>query len=169
MGMDCTIAICDNDGTIISDNICDFRNSEWFNLLQEEGCEDTEYAYINWNYGIPDKVSKQIQEDYDNRIESGYFNFRWITADDYVNWFERYRPDISAGWMPTYDKWLYEKKHILNEDNMYRYLASVSLGERKEYQFVEIEKELDDSKYIYDYLMQNEYSKTWNLIFYFDY
>ena len=85
-----------------------------------------------------------------------------------MNWFERYRPDISAGWMPTYDKWLYEKKHILNEDNMYRYLASVSLGERKEYQFVEIEKELDDSKYVYDYLMQNEYSKTWNLIFYFD-
>ena len=161
MGVDIHMHIIDKDGKVLAKEIFDGRNSDWFNNLQ--GCGwDEEYDYFPAYSGLPENCAKEIKSFMG---EIGYYGFCDMTIRDYRNWFNKYRPDIKAGWVSTYDKWRMERKHYIPED------LPISLSpedNKDDMHFVEYENIHDCSKWLYNYLEKNDFPMDAHIVYYFD-
>lgn len=164
MGVDIHMSII-KDKEYVAKDIYNGRNSEWFNNLQERG-DAYEYDFLPIAYyncfpkeDTPEDLNiEKLQED-------GYYGFRTIKVDDYVNWFEKYRPDKDAGWVTTYDKWRIENKGYVPEE-VSHYLDPDD--NPADMHFVVIEKKYDNAKWLYNYIMNKEINFDAYIIYYFD-
>ena len=119
MGMDIWIHVADKDGNFVKEDLWDGRNSNWFNKIIHE---DDEYEFVHWIYNdqadfVPDEIKKNFDDSEEN---FGYFGFKAVKVADLLNWYDRYRPDVDAGYIRKYDKWKWENKGIA-PNNIYHY------------------------------------------------
>lgn len=92
------------------------RDYEWFDNLRGTGF-DVEYDYLDYRYDY--KIRNEIlDKDFpkDNLYECGY-DYNAIDVKDYLEWYNKYKPYYKAGWVSKYDKWLYDKKGIVPNDD----------------------------------------------------
>jgi len=159
MGRDIHLNILSAEGEVLKQDIFDGRNSEWFNNMCGNG-DDSEYDHLNICYGSPENAS----EDFVKHYEDGYFNYRYINVRDFYDWFIKYRPDLDAGWVSTYEKWKMEKKGYIPEVIHYLPAKNNSI----DMHFVEIENEYDCSRWLYNYLNDNNIPISANIVYCFD-
>lgn len=112
MGVDIHMRLINKNGEELIHNLYEGRNSEWFNNLQDRGWDD-EYDTLPVRYGLPEYAPAA---DLENEKEHDYYGFHYMEVSDYKKWFDKYRPDLDAGWVSTYDKWRIENKHYIPED-----------------------------------------------------
>jgi hypothetical protein len=162
MGTDIHVAII-RDGEFVTSEFDLGRNYSWFDKIQTE---EDEYAYLKWHYDADDHVVPQQIRDLLN--ERGYYGFKYVSVPDFISWFEKYHPDLDAGWVSTYSKWKWEKKHIaIDEDDVYHYLPEDV--NKDDYVFMEFSAWDDSSALIIDnipldYMTEDDVY----LVFYFD-
>ena len=162
MGIDIHMFIVKN-GEYLKKNIYTGRNSDWFSNLQMEGW-DNEYDYFPIWGGFPDDMPKE-HPSIEELQKNCYYGFFHIKVEDYINWFNEYKPHIDAGWVSTYDKWRIENKnyiperlsHILDKDD-----------NPADMHFIEVEKKYDNSKWLHDYLIENSIPMDAYIVYYFD-
>lgn len=164
MGMDITLSIIENK-QYLAKNIFDGRSREWFDNMRGRG-NDFEYDFLPVDYPcfFPEGVFPE-DLDFDLLEEAGYFDFRTIKVDDYIDWFRKYRPDIDAGWVNSYDKWRIETKGYIPED-VDHYLDPEA--NPADMHFIEIKKKYDCAKWLYDYIIDNNISSDAYIFYYFD-
>jgi len=162
MGVDITMSII-KDEEVIAKDIYSGRNSEWFGNLQGEG-SSREYDYFPSKYGIPERVPAFVEKAYKGDY---YYGFHYIKVGDYIDWFEEYKPDLTAGWITTYDWWAYITKHIEPEE-IYMNLSSIPQEKRADYAFHEINNPYNCSTWLYDYLNDNRIPMDAVIVYYFD-
>lgn len=161
MGVDIHMHILDKDGKILDKEIFDGRNSEWFNNLQGNGWDD-EYDHFPAYCGLPEVCPKEISQ-FEGEI--GYYGFNFMTVGEFNRWFIKYRPDLKAGWVSTYDKWRIEKKHYIPED-LPQYLSSED--NKDDMHFVEYVNTFDCSRWLYQYIKEKNFSGDDYIVYYFD-
>ena len=152
------------DNEVIADNIFDGRNSEWFGNLQDEGWDDT-YDNLPIVHGISSKAPKTSKFDMSLLREKSYYGFYHIIVKYFKDWFEKYRPDKKAGWATTYEKWKIENKGYIPED------LPISLSKDdviEDMHFVEYENKYDCSKWLYNYLIENDIDDNADITYWFD-
>lgn len=163
MGVDIHMSIIDKDGKYRYRGIFYGRNSEWFDNICRNGYYNSLYANFPTYSGIPELVPNEVKEDYDE--EDYCFDFHYMMVADFCKWFDKIRPDIDAGWVTTYKKWLYEKKGIVpevkqflnNDDNI------------ADYHFIEVKDSFDCSKWLKDFITEHgDISPEDYIIYYFD-
>lgn len=161
MGVDIHMSIINKNGEYIEKNVDDDRDYEWFDNLQGNG--DNLYDTFPYEYGIPENSPKDITEDYNDNC---YYGFHHILVKDFLNWVEKYKPEVDAKWVSTYDKWLYETKGI------YPHGASRYLDEdmnTADYHFIEVVDKGDHTKWLYDKIKNNEnICEDDYIVYYFD-
>lgn len=161
MGMDIWLNLVKN-GKYVKQNIFDGRDSDWFANLRREGC-DEEYEYLNIRYGYSDQAPAEYKEEYNK--ENDYFDFYYVSVKDFKEWFEKYRPDKKAGWATTYEKWRIENKGLMPE------VLPIWLPEDTnvaDMHFVEYENKYDCSKWLYNYLVDNDIEEDVDIAYCFD-
>ena len=134
----------------LAEDIFDGRNSEWFNNLQKDGWDDT-YNKLPSKYGFSEQCPDNITKNY--KDEFGFYGFHYINVGDFREWFIKYRPDIDAGWVSTYDKWRIENKEYVPEDLQHYLDKDDNINDMH---FVTVQNKYDCSKWLYEYL--NEYN-----------
>ena len=149
MGVDIFMHIVKNK-EIIKKDIYTGRCSEWFANLRGEGWDDIydKLPIYSCNFDkniVPADLIEKYKEEY-------YYDRRMINVGDFKKWFEDYRPDIDAGWVTTYEKWKIENKHWTPYD-VPHYLPEDARIE--DYHFIEFDKEDDQSRWLYNYLINN--------------
>lgn len=150
------------DGKYVKEDIYKERNSDWFNNLQSNGWDEV-YDYLPVNYGLSPQAPTDLSEKH---LESrGYYGFRHISVKDFEDWFLKYLPDIHAGWFTTHDKWLYERKNIIKEDNIKWFLDKDD--NIHDYHFMEYIDENDQSLWLFDYLVRNNIEDDVDITYYF--
>lgn len=163
MGVDIHMNIVTKDGKYRCEDIFDGRNSEWFDNLCENYHSEF-YQNFPRRHGIPEAVPESIGKDFTDE-DSCYYDFYHINVGEFLEWFEEARPDIDAGWVSTYDKWLYEKKKIIPE-------ISHWLDEDAnpyDYHFIEVENPWDCSKWLYEFINERkDISPDDFIVYYFD-
>ena len=152
MGQNIKMCIVQNNEKI-ADNIFKGRNSAWFIELQGDclvqgiehfPCCNGISIFAPKDYRTTDLVYEMYGNIY---ITPAYY----IPVQDFINWFESFRPDISAGWVNTYDRWLYEKKHI--EPKLLHELPKEI--QEFDWHFIEVEDKYNLFKWLYDYIINN--------------
>jgi hypothetical protein len=88
---------------------------------------------------------------------------------DFIDWFYKYKPHITAGWVTTYEAWNYKTKNIAPKDS-YIYKPENDNGD---YIFLEYEDTWDDcSKYIVENIeklfKERKVSRSDIIVYYFD-
>lgn len=163
MGVDIHMSIISKNGESKFKEIFDGRDYEWFDNIS--GNYHTEF-YQNFPLmnGIPEKVPDNIREDFAS--EGVFYDFFHVNVGEFLSWFEEARPDIDAGWVSTYDKWLYEKKNIVPE--LFHWLDEDN--NPYDYQFIEIENPWECSKWLYDFIIKHKKEIGPNdfIVYYFD-
>jgi hypothetical protein len=164
MGVDIHMYIVRGNAAV-KKNIFEGRNSEWFRDLQGDGWKD-EYDNLPRHWGIPDEAPEYIQEGYDKSREIGYYGFNYVNVADYVEWFEKYRPDKDAGWVSTYDAWRIKNKGYVPEDPIHYLDEDMN---KEDYTFMEFEDPYDCGKWLYDYITSHdEIQGSDTIVYYFD-
>ena len=109
MGMDIHVHIVDKDGKYIAKEIWDGRNHEWFTKIDRE---EDEWNHVNWIYDYDKEfVPADIKKVFHSDEYSGYFGFKAVKVADFVEWYQTYKPQLTAGWMRKYDAWAMVHKH----------------------------------------------------------
>ena len=165
MGVDIHMSLISYNGIMKSDDIFEGRNGEWFDNLKGEYCHSIEYEKLNRKKGIPERVPAEIRKDYDER---DYYGYTYINVGEFRKWFNKYRPDLHAGWVRKYDAWLYEKKGIEPDIDMdvERYLDLDA--NPADWVFIEFVDSWDCSAYLYAKLNTLGADDSDNIVFYFD-
>lgn len=111
MSVDITMKIVDKNGKTVVNNICEgIRNRIWFDNLSH--CSDRLYENFPVKYGLIDKL-----DDVENTLKvAGHYDFRYISLKDFLNWYNKTKPEIIAAWVRKYDAFLYTNKGIPVED-----------------------------------------------------
>lgn len=166
MGVDMTMHIINSKGEFVAEDIYSGRNSEWFALMQGNKW-DTIYESLPIHYNLPDRVPEKVRQHYLNRMELGYYHFRYMKVEEFFDWFSKKRPDIDAGWVTTYAKWLYENKGILPDEVFYTLPEDARV---EDFHFIEIHNSYDNSKWLYYYLATENkaVSNDDYIVYYFD-
>lgn len=168
MGVDIHLNVIKSDGTVIlsEDDFPYFRCRAWFDKIMGRCGYDEIYSRLRWadssDVVIPVEIAQRIKEE-------GYYGLTVIKISDFINWYNAYKPNIDAGWVTTYDKWLWETKNIYPSDY---YKSLDSLGpdiNMRDYHFIELPTEDDCSCIIKETLDEklDEKNDTY-LVFYFD-
>lgn len=160
MGVDIHLHII-KDQKVIAQDIFDGRNSEWFDNLQGRG-NDSGYDRLPTEYGFPDEAPNFIKED---AKKGGYYGFHYIIAGEFCEWFNKYHPDLQAGWISTFDKWQLERKKIIPEE--FYYILPNDAND-KDMIFCEWQNEYDCSLWLYNYLLEHEVYADAVIVYYFD-
>lgn len=168
MGVDIHMSVISKEGEIKikEGDLFSGRNSCWFNrLMDKTGAFEYDH-FPSWS-GIPEKAPKEIEDDYNG--DFGYYGFNWIVCGDFIDWFYKYNPHITAGWVTTYEAWAYKKKGITPEESL-RYKPEDDNGD---YVFIEYEDTWEDcSKYIVEkleeLLKENKIKRSDIIVYYFD-
>lgn len=160
MGVDIHMNIVKNKEVIAKD-IFDGRNSEWFNNLQGDGWAN-EYDHLPANYGFSDQTPDDIKEYYN---KDWYYGFNSVNVGKFKKWFKKYRPDLEAGWASTYDKWRMENKGYIPEDLPIALDKDMNPADMH---FIEYENLYDCSRWLNDYLVENNIPDDADIIYCFD-
>ena len=164
MGMDITLSIVKNK-QYLAKNIFSGRNREWFDNLRERG-NDYEYDYLPvLHYNCFPEEDIPLDLNIDKFKNDGYFDFRAIKVNNYIDWFIKYKPDRDAGWVNTYDKWRIETKGYIPENIDHYLYPETNLADMH---FIEIEKKYDCARWLYNYIIDNHISFDAYIIYYFD-
>lgn len=161
MGKDIHIHIVQNK-EYIKKEIFDGRNSEWFANLTRDGLDDC-YDLLDIKYGLSPQAPEEI--DKKSLTEDGYFDFYYINVKEFKDWFQKYRPDIDAGWVTTYDKWRIENKGYVPED-ICHYLSEDD--NPADMHFIEIVNQYDCSAWLSTYLVDHEIDDNADITYWFD-
>lgn len=166
MGTNIHMSIVTQDGNFRHRNIFNGRNSEWFDNLQNRGCSSIYDEFPNIG-GLPDIIPEEIKNAYDAPKEDYcYYGFYHIVVEDFCKWFDKVRPDIDAGWLSTYEKWLYDTKGIIPK-NIPHYLDSKC--NPHDYHFVEITNPYDCSNWLNQFIKDNvDVCPEDYIVYYFD-
>ena len=162
MGKDIHLNIISAEGEVLKQNIFDGRNSEWFNNMSGDGW-DTEYEHLNICYDFPDNTPEDFAKRYEDKRT--YFDRRFVNVNDFCTWFEKYRPDLDAGWVSTYDKWRIEKKGYIPNEPIHYLETADNINDMH---FVEFENKYDCSRWLYNYLKDNHIPASANIVYCFD-
>ena len=164
MGIDIHMFIA-KDEKIIRDDIFDGRNSEWFRNIMGDGNDEEYNTYPVRNYHWKNEgiVPEELIKGYPDDI---YYGFRIVNVGKFREWFEKVKPYLSAGWVSRYDAWAYEKKGIIPFDSV-RNLAVSDLPP-EDAVFIEYENPYDCSKWLYDYLAEEDISDDAFIVYCFD-
>ena len=151
-------------GQIIAEDIFDGRNSEWFNNLQQQYC-DNEYDYLNTRYGFSNDAPTDFRERFND--PGTYYGHHNILVKDFAEWFEKYRPDLDAGWFSTYDRWRIEHKGWTPDPDWVKH--ELEEGDNpNDYGFIEFENEYDCSRWLYNYIQDKKISYNATINYCFD-
>ena len=164
MGVDIHMNIV-KDNKILFPNIFEGRNSDWFNNLQGSGW-DYEYDHLPEYTGIPDKCPEEIKDDFKKPAGAGYYGFHYMIVKEFKRWYEKYRPDLKAGWANTYNKWRIEKKHYVPECGLPQYLSEED--NKEDMHFVEYVDYYECSRWLYKYLKEKDVPDDAYISYYFD-
>ena len=164
MGMDIWVHVVNKNGEYIKKDLFDGRNSMWFGKINHE---EDEYAYVPWIYNHDaDFIPVDIKEDFNSKDYTGLFGFKAVKVADLLNWYDKYRPDIDAGWIRRYDKWRWENKAIAPEDVYHYFDDSMNIND---WVWVEnLPKEDEYIKIIIDQINNNQVNPNDFVIIYFD-
>lgn len=77
-----------------------------------------------------------------------YYDFRCINIKDYFDWFRKYCPCTDAGWVTTYEKWLYDTKNIVPEVSHYLDKDAV----KEDTHFIEVMDDEEPGYWLYTHL-----------------
>lgn len=160
MGMDIHMHIIEGEEFVDKD-IYSGRNIGWFNNLRGQG-NNEEYDHLHVVVGIPKVGPKEITDDYGNK---DYFDFSYCTVGDFLDWYYKYRPDLDAGWITTYEKWKMERKNITPEFLLREMPSGIPA---EDLHFIEVVDEFDCSKWLAEYLESHFYTRDMIIVFYFD-
>lgn len=147
MGMDCHMFICKNKEYIAKD-IFTGRNREWFDNIMGGG-NDELYDSLPIKWGISDEAPDTFSEEFS---DDWCFGYRSLNVKEFMDWFITKRPDIDAGWVTRYEKWLYDHKGIepaylkkrLDKDDIIQ-----------DMKFISVTRDYDCSRWLYCYLAEN--------------
>jgi hypothetical protein len=142
--------IVDAEGNIIHKDIhkdiyenCDeSKVDEFAKNLAGEGWNNVSYDYIPLLGGCP-ALNPDLQRPDDGL---NYFSPCYIKIKDYDKWFRDYAPHVDAGWVTTYEKWLYETKNIIPRD-LSHYLDKDA--NKDDIHFIEVVDENDPAYYLF--------------------
>ena len=164
MGVDIHLGIATRDGKYVYNEIFDGRNGEWFDNISGSirGMSNEIYHTFPRISGIPDKAPEELVKAY----KEDYYGFNYVKVADFLAWFTKMRPDVDAGWVTTYEKWLYEKKGI--EPEIRHYLSDEY--NINDFYFIEVENKWDCSKWLFDFLTEHGESIDPEdyIVYYFD-
>ena len=150
MGMDIHIDIV-YKGEIIAEDIFEGRNSVWFNKLMGRTYAP-EYDHLDRGWGAYPNAPKEYIDRYSD--EGTYFGHGYIKVRDFIDWFDKYRPDLDAGWVSTYDKWRIEKKGYIPEEIWHTLDPKDNPADMH---FIEIPNTWEDSSIVvYKYVTQHK-------------
>lgn len=158
MGVDITIKVYSRDKDFKGEIDFGGRCSEWFNDLQNKGhVSEIAYEYL-------DDYKSYDVEDWDKEYkEYGYGGFR-VSAEDYVEWYNLYKPYLKAGWVSKYDAWLLHNKNI--PFNLLEVYHNLPEENSENYEWIEYEDEYECGGWLVRELAAFE--PTDYLIIYFD-
>lgn len=111
MGVDIDMMIMREDGTVVMKDMFMGRNYDWFEKLQLCSGEEIYDEFLPTFSGIPSFSPKSLQQAYVEGEEEGCFGFHFMKVEDYLNWYDTYKPNIDAGWVSAYEKWKIERKN----------------------------------------------------------
>lgn len=161
MGMDIHLSILNTNGEYICKEIFNGRCSEWFNNLMRCG-SDEDYQSLPVDYNLPENAPEDIVKDF---YSKDYFGFNHFTVGEFKKWFDKVRPDLDAGWVTTYDKWVFETKSRIP----YSYYHELPIDANiHDFHFIAFDKEYDKSRWLYSYLLDNAINDDYIIIYYFD-
>ena len=165
MGTDIHMKVVSQDKVII-DSLFDGRNYSWFNKILDE---DDEYALLDWEYSVPEGFFPDNINPYDLR-DKGYYGFKYVSLPSLLNWFDTYKPNITAGWVRKIDAWKYKVKGIpLYEDDIYPYLEDDAIIQ--DWEFIEVDAPNDCMQYVIETIRKEvpaELIENSYLVVYFD-
>lgn len=163
MGVDIHMHIVSKDGESKYEDIFDGRNTRWFDNISHNVIDEV-YDSFPCKYGLPELVPEAIKHDFEHR-EEGYYDFFYVNVEKFMMWFLHKRPDLDAGWVRTYDKWLYEKKDIIPE--LTRYLEKED--NLNDYHFIEVIDPYESSRWLYEFITSHDdLHPEDNIVYYFD-
>ena len=161
MGVDIHMFIC-REGEILKDDIFCGRNSEWFSNLQQQSWGN-EYDYLIIRYGFSSNAPVELTARFND--PGTFYGHHNIEVKEFKRWFVTYRPDLDAGWFSTYDHWRMKHKGW-TPDVVKHYLEE---GENPlDYRFVEFENKYNCSRWLYDYLVDNNIPEDATIEYCFD-
>ena len=152
---------------VIKSSIYPGRSHVWFDQLTDEG---NYLDYINlpivfgWSPFTPENFKTRYSRD------EGYYDHYHFKVKYFIEWFEKYRPDKDAGWVSTYDKWQYENKGV-KPHKVYQELSEIASEPwfcEKDWHFIELEKEYDFSKLLYNFIKKNKIDENADVTYCFD-
>jgi hypothetical protein len=109
MGVDIHMDLINKNGKAIEEDLYNGRNYEWFDQLEGNDASDI-YEDFPRCIGLPKNPSESLKKAYETK---GYYGFNYFYAKEFIKWFERVNPHIDAGWVTTYEKWLYSTKGVV--------------------------------------------------------
>lgn len=159
MGTDIMLNIV-QDGEQIKENLFDGRNYDWFDKLQGNGYNEIDNL-LPVHRGLPSQVPQCYKEMEES--DECYIEFYYMNVKEFKIWFTQYRPDLDAGWITTYEKWLYETKNIIPE--LAHHLPTDVVTE--DWHFIEVEDEYNNFLWLYNILMDENISDNADIVYYF--
>lgn len=162
MGVDIHMSIISKEGEYKFKEIFDGRDSAWFDNITGDYSNEFYQNFPVCN-GLPEKVPDEVRKDFTDE-ESCYYDFHYVNVGEFSVWFLEARPDIDAGWVSTYEKWLYEVKKVVPE--LRRYLDEDD--NPYDYHFIEVTNPWDCSAWLYNYIVSNGVSPEDYIVYYFD-
>lgn len=163
MGVDISMHIVSKDGELKYQDIFDGRDTRWFDNISHNVTDDI-YESFPSKYGLPENSPEIVRHAFEHR-EEGFYDFFYVSVEEFMKWFLYKRPDIDAGWVCTYDKWLYEKKGVIPE--LAHYLDKEL--NPNDYHFIEVEGSYEGSRWVYEFITNhNDIHPEDNIVYYFD-
>lgn len=110
------------DNKVIKNLSTGIRAYEWFDNLQQEG-DKIEYDYLNIMFGMSQQAPKTEEFSIEALKKKYCYGFYHFKVRDYLDWYEKYKPNTDAGWVTTYTAWKYKNKGLVpSEDDVYHEL-----------------------------------------------
>ena len=149
---------------LIKEDIFEGRNSEWFENISGRSAY-TSSIYNDFPICRYD-VSEQAPEDLIKREEKKfYFDFCSVKVKDFIDWYKKRRPDLEAGWITTYEKWQMDRQGVIPEEVRHTLDVNDNIND---FHFVEFVNKYDCSKWLYDYLLENNIDMNAEITYWFD-
>ena len=161
MGRDIHLSIVKN-GEYLAENIFIGRNQEWFSDLLGDGWDDA-YDELPKNSGVSYQVPLNYEKKYNK--DNFYYGFYYVHVKDFKQWYLKFRPDLDAGWVSTYDKWKYENKGILPSEVNHYLNKDDNINDMH---FIEFVNEYDCSRWLYKYIYDHGIPDDADIIYCFD-
>lgn len=153
------------NGEFIKRDIFTEKNPDWFNQIMGRD-ESFPFNTFPKHYGISPMLPTEITME--GLRKEGYYNFFFINVERYVTWYERYKPQVHAGWVTSYMKWLIETKHYIPNLKEELVPAFPQDSHSCDMKFIEYIDEDDCFKWLYDYVLDNHIPFDADIVYWFN-